>query len=189
MLLLSCDNTDHNEPSNSTLNSDYCLAAEYCSAKLLTRPDAEVFFWSHLQNSSTDVSSAGLTFHPKLSVVICFAVWHSIPATERKPNSFNLSGTYLAWSSGMAGNQGREDVQNMKVIWGLMHTYLLMYSPVRTMLQVRHLKQLTCHCFSRARRDWPCLISSPHPAQSKEDNTWKQKNGIKERKAKQGILL
>lgn len=96
MLLLSCDNTDYNEPSNSTLNSDYCLAAEYCSAKLLTRPDAVVFFWSHLQNSSTDVSSAGLTFHPKLSVVICFAVWHSIPATERKPNSFNLSGTYFA---------------------------------------------------------------------------------------------
>lgn len=153
------------------------------------RPDAEVFFWSHLQNSSTDVSGAGLTFHPKLGVVICFAVWHSIPATEKKPNSFNLSDTYFAWSSGAPGSQRRENVWNMKVIWGLMHTYLLMYSPVRTMLQVWHLKQLTCHCFSRARRDWPCLISSPHPAQSKEDNTWKQMNGIKERKEKQGIPL
>ncbi|TNN64276.1 hypothetical protein EYF80_025527 [Liparis tanakae] len=31
---------------------------------------------------------------------------------------------------------------------------------------VRHLKQLTCHCRSRASRDWPCLISSPQPEQS-----------------------
>ena len=45
-------------------------------------------------------------------------------------------------------------------------TYLLMYSPVRMTLQVWHLKQLTCHCLSSARSDWPCLISSLHPAQS-----------------------
>lgn len=45
-------------------------------------------------------------------------------------------------------------------------THLLMYSPVRMIPQVWHLKQLTCHCFSRARRDWPCLISSLQPAQS-----------------------
>lgn len=41
-----------------------------------------------------------------------------------------------------------------------------MYSPVRMTLQVWHLKQLTCHCLSSARSDWPCLISSLHPAQS-----------------------
>lgn len=45
-------------------------------------------------------------------------------------------------------------------------THLLMYSPVRMTLQVWHLKQLTCHCLSSARSDWPCLISSLHPAQS-----------------------
>lgn len=45
-------------------------------------------------------------------------------------------------------------------------THLLMYSPVRMIPHVWHLKQLTCHCFSRARRDWPCLISSLQPAQS-----------------------
>lgn len=45
-------------------------------------------------------------------------------------------------------------------------TYLLMYSPVRAQPHVRHLKQLTCHCLSKASRDWPCLISSPQPAQS-----------------------
>lgn len=47
-------------------------------------------------------------------------------------------------------------------------TYLLMYSPVSTQPHVQHLKQLTCHCLSRASRDWPCLISSPQPAQSEE---------------------
>lgn len=41
-----------------------------------------------------------------------------------------------------------------------------MYSPVRMIPHVWHLKQLTCHCFSSARRDWPCLISSLQPAQS-----------------------
>lgn len=45
-------------------------------------------------------------------------------------------------------------------------THLLMYSPVRMIPHVWHLKQLTCHCFSSARRDWPCLISSLQPAQS-----------------------
>lgn len=45
-------------------------------------------------------------------------------------------------------------------------TYLLMYSPVRAQPHFRHLKQVTCHCLSRANRDWPCLISSPQPAQS-----------------------
>lgn len=47
-------------------------------------------------------------------------------------------------------------------------THLLMYSPVRMTLQVWHLKQLTCHCLSSARSDWPCLISSLHPAQSEK---------------------
>ena len=37
---------------------------------------------SHLQNSSTDVSVASLTFHPILGVVICFTVWHSVPTTQ-----------------------------------------------------------------------------------------------------------
>lgn len=41
-----------------------------------------------------------------------------------------------------------------------------MYSPVSAQPHVRHLKQLMCHCLSRASRDWPCLISSPQPAQS-----------------------
>lgn len=49
-----------------------------------------------------------------------------------------------------------------------------MYSPVRMIPHVWHLKQLTCHCFSRARRDWPCLISSLQPAQSggTEEGGW-----------------
>ena len=67
----------------------------------------------------------------------------------------------------------------------LLHTHLLMYSPVRTMLQVWHLKQLTCHCFSNARRDWPCLISAPHPAQSKEKKEQDQKtNRLKDGEGK-----
>lgn len=49
-------------------------------------------------------------------------------------------------------------------------THLLMYSPVRTRPQVWHLKQLTCHCFSNASRDWPCLISSLQPAHSKKSH-------------------
>ena len=44
-----------------------------------------------------------------------------------------------------------------------------MYSPVSVQPHVRHLKQLTCHCRSSASRDWPCLISSPQPAQSGGD--------------------
>lgn len=39
-----------------------------------------VVFSSSLQNSSTDVSAAGLTFHPILGVVICFTIRHSILA-------------------------------------------------------------------------------------------------------------
>lgn len=39
-----------------------------------------VVFPSRLQNPSTDVSAAGLTFHPVLGVVICLTVWHSILA-------------------------------------------------------------------------------------------------------------
>lgn len=61
-------------------------------------------------------------------------------------------------------------------------THLLMYSPVRTMLQVRHLKQLTCHCFSNASRDWPCLISAPHPAQSGEKGKKKEEWSVQERR-------
>lgn len=47
-----------------------CSVVEFC------------LFGSHLQNSSTDVSAAGLTFHPILGVVIRLAVGHSIPATH-----------------------------------------------------------------------------------------------------------
>lgn len=56
------------------------------------------------------------------------------------------------------------------------HTHLLMYSPVRMTLQVWHLKQLTCHCLSSARSDWPCLISSLHPAQSAKTGDAAEKN-------------
>lgn len=45
-------------------------------------------------------------------------------------------------------------------------SYLLMYSPVRTLPQDLHLKQPKCHCFSRARSACPFLISRPQPAQS-----------------------
>ncbi len=71
-----------------------------------------------------------------------------------------------------------------------MGTYLLMYSPVSAQPQVRHLKQLTCHCLSRASRDWPCLISSPQPAQSggeemqhrgNTSRTWEQLQHFKHR--------
>lgn len=72
---------------------DLCNAEENCPAKVLTRPDAEV--WSHLQNPSTDVSAAGLTFHPKLGMVICLTVRNSIPATKNKPNECNMSETYF----------------------------------------------------------------------------------------------
>lgn len=39
-----------------------------------------IVFSSGLQNSSADVSAAGLTFHPVLGVVICLTVRHSILA-------------------------------------------------------------------------------------------------------------
>lgn len=103
-LLLICDNTDYTEPSNPTLDEDSSNAEEYCPAKLSTRPDAEV--WSHLQNPSTDVSAAGLTFHPKLGMVICLTVRNSIPATKNKPNELNASEPYFAWSGGEAGSEG-----------------------------------------------------------------------------------
>lgn len=49
----------------------------------VTHSDSDsMLSYSHLQNPSTDVSAAGLTFHPVLSVVICLTVWHSIPATQ-----------------------------------------------------------------------------------------------------------
>lgn len=54
-------------------------------------------------------------------------------------------------------------------------THLLMYSPVRMIPHVWHLKQLTCHCFSRASRDWPCLISSLQPAQSGGTEEWRER--------------
>lgn len=54
-------------------------------------------------------------------------------------------------------------------------TYLQMYSPVSAQPHVRHLKQLTCHCLSRASRDWPCLISSPQPAQSGGEESREEK--------------
>ena len=47
-------------------------------------------------------------------------------------------------------------------------TYLLMYSPVRTLAQALHLKQPRCHCRSNASRAWPFLMSRPQPAQSEE---------------------
>lgn len=71
-----------------------------------------------------------------------------------------------------AGHSGKRDGVGLVgcggpgVGWGGVNTHLLMYSPVRMTLQVWHLKQLTCHCLSSARSDWPCLISSLHPAQS-----------------------
>lgn len=39
-----------------------------------------IMFSSRLQNSSADVSAAGLTFHPVLGVVISLTVWHSVLA-------------------------------------------------------------------------------------------------------------
>lgn len=60
-----------------------CSVVEFCAAKcLFTTSHAEIWFGSHLQNPSTDVSAAGLTFHPVLGVVICLTVRHSIPATQ-----------------------------------------------------------------------------------------------------------
>lgn len=101
-MLLSSDKTDYTEPSNSTVDVDSCNAEENCPAKVLTRPDAED--WSHLQNPSTDVSAAGLAFHPKLGMVICLTVRNSIPATKNKPNECNMSETYSASSGGEAGS-------------------------------------------------------------------------------------
>lgn len=51
----------------------------------------------------------------------------------------------------------------LQLIWA---AYLLMYSPVSTLLQALHLKQPRCHCLSNARRACPFLMSRPHPAQS-----------------------
>lgn len=62
--------------------------------------------------------------------------------------------------------QWQEDSCNITERKSLQYTYLLMYSPVSVQPHVRHLKQVTCHCLSSASRDWPCLISSPQPAQS-----------------------
>ena len=55
-----------------------------------------------------------------------------------------------------------------------------MYSPVRVHPHVWHLKQLTCHCLSRAKRDWPCLISSPQPEQSGEERRGEERRGSEE---------
>lgn len=49
---------------------------------------------------------------------------------------------------------------------GPIQTYLLMYSPVRTFPQDLHLKHPKCHCFSRASKACPFLMSLPQPAQS-----------------------
>ncbi len=68
-----------------------------------------------------------------------------------------LSNTMCGWKKASRSTEG-------------VFTHLLMYSPVRTRPQVWHLKQLTCHCFSNARRDWPCLISSLQPAHSKKSH-------------------
>lgn len=58
----------------------------YMLHTLVNKTDSDcrsLLSYSHLQNPSTDVSVAGLTFHPVLSVVICLTVWHSISATQK----------------------------------------------------------------------------------------------------------
>ena len=50
-------------------------------------------------------------------------------------------------------------------------TYLLMYSPVRTLPQALHLKLPRCHCLSRASNACPFFMSLPQPAQSANKQT------------------
>lgn len=94
--------------------------------------------------------------------------WHgwccgpSVAPMEMKGYAVGVSGRPdEAGSTGPQGPESRGREERKK-------TYLLMYSPVRMTLQVWHLKQLTCHCLSRASSDWPCLISSLQPAQSEK---------------------
>lgn len=94
MRLLNSDNADYTQLPYSTTNLDFCIAAEFCAAKSLSTllSHAEIWFCSHLQNPSTDVSAACLTFHPILGVVICLAVWHSISAIQTiKTKLLNVS--------------------------------------------------------------------------------------------------
>lgn len=82
MQLLNSDNTDYTQLPESTPNLDFYSTVEFCAAKSpLTPSHIEIWSHSHLQNPSTDVSAAGLTFHSILGVVICLTVWHSIPVT------------------------------------------------------------------------------------------------------------
>lgn len=81
MQLLNSDNADYTQSPQSTPNLDFCVTAELCAAESVIT-HVEIWSHSHLQNPSTDVSAAGLTFHPILGVVICLTVWHSIPAIE-----------------------------------------------------------------------------------------------------------
>lgn len=126
-----------------------CSVVEFC------------LFGSHLQNSSTDVSAAGLTFHPILGVVIRLAVGHSIPATHtiktvtcaKKPELRRRDDGVDFVSCLCESSQSCTFENLIFFVSSMVRTHLLMYSPVRTMLHVRHLKQLTCHCFSSARRD------------------------------------
>lgn len=75
----------HSDSADYSPNMNVCAASEFCEVQpLLTPFNSEIWSRSHLQNPSTDVSAAGLTFHPVLGVVICLTVWHSIPATENK---------------------------------------------------------------------------------------------------------
>lgn len=90
---------------------------------------------------------------------------------------FGLTGEAMDPAGAISGwdMRGRWSEARFSMFLLSLHTHLLMYSPVRTMLQVWHRKQLTCHCFSSARRDWPCLISSPHPAQSGKEQWIKKR--------------
>ena len=68
MRLLTSDNTIYAQLPQSMQFG----FLDFCAAK------SHVGIQAHLQNPSTDVSAAGLTFHPVLGVVIRLAVWHSI---------------------------------------------------------------------------------------------------------------
>lgn len=112
---------------------------------------------THLQDTAADVAVTGLALDAELGVVVGLAVRDAIPwERARGGGERPVSPSLHPQPRGQPGNAAGQGGG----------THLLMYSPVRMMPHVWHLKQLTCHCFSRASRDWPCLISSLQPAQS-----------------------
>lgn len=111
---------------------------------------------SHLEHLPCDELMTCLTLNAKMDLVVLLTVGGTVP--ERRETNVNTR-----WNKSKRGFVWTSCTLWLQLIWA---TYLLMYSPVSTLLQALHLKQPRCHCLSNARRACPFLMSRPHPAQS-----------------------